>query len=528
LLVIPGSQGISQTVDSLRSGASHQSVFTVSKRDTTLQLEDQFIIAGSDSVWLDSARLRPGKDYLLDLRNGIVTLKRGRPEFHTMDTTAPHTLVIRYEALPFKFRPRYQHREAVVKVDTVTKEGRTVSKPVRSFSVDDLFRSNLQKNGSIVRGVTVGSNRDLTLNSGLRMQMAGNISDNVEVVASLTDENTPIQPEGTTQTLQEIDKVFVEIRGTDLSATLGDFQLNLDGNEFGRLDRKVQGAKGLANYTTGLGTGDVILSGATTRGKFTTNQYQGLDGVQGPYRLSGKNGERDIVVIAGTERVYVDGEQMVRGDLNDYTIDYANAEVTFASRRLISAASRITIDFEYTDRQFTRNLLAFRSDNRLFKDKLKFGATVFREGDDQNSPIDVTLSDMDKAILHAAGSNRLMATKSGIDSVGPGKGQYVRLDTLAYSPDSMKSVSVPIYKFAPWDSLKAIYSVVFSYVGQGMGDYERAALGRYQFAGIRQGSYAPVRFLPMPQSYALADFDAGYQVTDDLNVAGEYALSNRM
>ncbi len=525
LLAVFSPAARAQTTDSSRSGNSHQSVFVVTAHDSTYQLGRQFIIEGTDSVWLDSTRLQSGKDYLLDLRFGAVTIRRSKLLPEKADTTARHVLTVRYSSLPFAFQPKYQHREPVVKVDTLTKEERTVAKPTRPFSVDDLFGSNLQKSGSIVRGLSIGSNRDLSLTSGFRMQMSGNISDNVEVIASLTDENTPIQPEGTTQTLQEIDKVFVQIRGNDMSATLGDFNLNLDGNEFARLSRKLQGGEAMANYRTSLGSGDVLISGATARGKFATDQFQGLDGVQGPYQLTGQNGARDIVAIAGTERVYVDGEQMTRGELNDYTIDYANAEITFASRRLISAASRITVDFEYSDQQFTRNFYAFKTDNKFLSDKLTLGTTFLREGDDMNSPIEVTLNDTDKTVLGNAGSNRLAATESGVDSVGPGKGQYSRLDSMVYSPDSLKLVPLTIYRFNPQDSLNAVYTITFSDVGAGNGDYVRIAPGLFQFIGVRQANYAPVRLLPMPQEYELADFAAGYEVVNGLKVTGEYATS---
>jgi len=526
LLAVISPAALAQATDSSQSGNSHQSVFVVTAHDSIYEVGRQFIIEGSDSVWLDSTRLQSGRDYLLDRRFGTLTIRRSKLLPEKADTTARHVLTVRYNSLPFAFQPKYQHRVPVVKIDTLTKEERTVAKPTRPFSVDDLFGSNLQKSGSIVRGLSIGSNRDLSLSSGFRMQMSGNISDNVEVIASLTDENTPIQPEGTTQTLQEIDKVFVQIRGSDLSATLGDFNLNLDGNEFARLSRKLQGAQAIANYRTSLGSGDVLIAGATTRGKFATNQFQGLDGVQGPYQLTGQNGERDIIAIAGTERVYVDGEQMTRGELNDYTIDYANAEITFASRRLISAASRITVDYEYSDRQFTRNLYAIKTDNKFLSDKLTLSTTLLREGDDKDSPIDISLSDTDKTILRNAGSNRMAATESGVDSVGPGNGQYSRLDTTVYSPDSLKSVPVTIYKFDPGDSLYALFTITFSAVGPGNGDYDRIAPGVFQFIGIRQGSYAPLRLLPMPQEYSLADFAAGYEVVNGVTVTGEYATSN--
>ncbi|MBI3765686.1 MAG: hypothetical protein HY277_04185, partial [Ignavibacteriales bacterium] len=398
-----------------------------------------------------------------------------------------------------------------------------VSKPPSKFSLDDLFGANLQKSGSLVRGFTIATNRDLSLNSGFRMQMSGNLTNDLELVAALTDENSPIQPEGTTQTLQEIDKVFIELRGEHVRATMGDFNLSLSGNEFGRLNRKLQGAQGLASYRAGDVQGEFLISGAVTRGKFATNQFEGLDGVQGPYRLAGQSNTRTIIVIAGTERVYVNGEKMVRGENSDYTIDYANAEVTFTPRRLISRGSRITVDFEYSDRRFTRSLLAAKSGTSFFNNQWLFNATVVRENDDENSPIDVAIADSDKVILQNAGDDASKASRSGVEVVGPGKGQYIRVDTtvvLATGGDS----TITIYRYTPEDTLRAIYSVTFSLVGRG--SYKKVSVGQYQFIGLYQGSYDPIRFLPLPQSHTLTDFDITGQVWENVKIMGEYALTN--
>lgn len=492
-------------------------------QDTTIQLPNRFIVQGSDSVWIDSIKLQRHNDYLIDYSNGKVSLRGFRLRTLINDTINLHRLIIRYAFLPFNFKSDYRHRAPVILKDTTTGEVQKVYKPTSAFSIDEVFGSHLQKSGSIVRGLTLGSNRDLTLTSGFRMQMEGNISDNVEVVAALTDENTPIQPEGTTQTLQEFDKVFVEIRGTDLAATLGDFTLDMSGNEFGRLSRKLQGAKGTASYRTGFTRGDVMLAGAITRGKFTTNQFLGVEGIQGPYRLVGRNNERDIIVIAGTERVYVNGIQMTRGTLNDYTIDYASGEVTFTTNRLITSASRITVDFEYTDRQFTRNLLAASGGSKFFDDKFSLRASFIRESDDKDSPIDVSLSDSDKMILANAGDNRFGAARTSIENVGPGKGQYVRIDTVFVTGSD--SIPYTFYRFQPEDSVNATYAVSFTYVGSGKGDYNKIAIGRYQFVGIKKGSYAPVKFLPLPQDHFLTDIDSKIEISNDFSLQTEYALS---
>lgn len=485
--------------------------------DTTLRLPDRFVIQHSEKIFLDTILLKQPEDFLLDLQNGILYLRASRYAGSTADTMREWTLQIRYDVYPFHFRESYRRRELVWRADT-TGEMKKVARPVASFSVDDLFSANLQKSGSIVRGFTIGSNRDLSLTSGFRMQMAGKIASDVDVVAALSDENTPIQPEGNTQTLQEIDKVFVQIRSSDLSATLGDFAVEFGGNEFGRYNRKLQGAMGTGNYSTEFGNGSLVLSGAVSRGKFVTNQFQGTEGVQGPYRLTGRNNERSIIIIAGSERVFVDGETMTRGETNDYTIDYASGDLTFTSRRLITGASRIVVDFEYSDRQFTRTVVGGKVRTASFSDRFKLNATFVKEADDPDSPIDISLSDADKAILRDAGGDQRKATRSGVDSVGPGRGQYVAIDTV------VNGTPTRFYRFAPADS-NAIYSITFTHVGTGKGEYVRVSLGNYRYVGSGQGSYVPVRFLPLAQSQSLLDFDVTAQLTDEFSLFGEYAWS---
>ena len=84
----------------------------------------------------------------------------------------------------------------------------------------------MQKSGTLIRGFTVGTNKDFSLNSGLRLQLSGRLSDEIEVVAALTDENTPIQPEGNTERLEELDKVFIQVKHPNAIGTFGDYELH--------------------------------------------------------------------------------------------------------------------------------------------------------------------------------------------------------------------------------------------------------------------------------------------------------------
>jgi hypothetical protein len=488
-------------------------------RDSVIVLPDEFIITQSDSLVLDSSRvLVRGSDYLIDYRRGTITLDTALVGTLFEDRSSMHRLAVYYRNLPYRFPDVYYRRKLTVRKDATGADSVRVSRARSSFNVDDIFGSNLQKSGSIVRGFTVGSNRDLSLNSGLRMQLSGKISSDIDITASLTDENTPIQPEGTTQTLQEFDKVFVEMRATDFAATLGDFNLEFADGEFARLNRKLQGARGRADYRLGFSQGTVTFSGAVPRGKYNTSQFQGLEGVQGPYRLTGKNNEREIIVIAGTERVYVNGEQQTRGETNDYTIDYTTGEVTFTPRRLITAASRIVIDFEYSDRQYSRSLIAAQTSSRFLEDKGKLMFSYFREADDPNSPIDFSLNDSLKAILASAGGDRSKAVVSGVTQVDS-NGLYVRIDSVLAGGEPVTS-----YRFDPGNP-NARYTVAFSFVGSGNGDYSRLRAGEFTWRGPGGGDYLPVRFIPLPQAAEMLDVGLDVTPARDLRLTGEFARS---
>ena len=219
----------------------------LNKRDTVYQLPKEFIVEGSERIIIDStAHLKRLHDYRIDYRYGQILFSSAQLKQIVSDTI-PHRMTVTYRTLPISFKREYALRQLEIRRDSVGGNKTFISQPSRGLLSEDLFGPGLQKSGSIVRGFSVGSNQDLSLSSGFRMQLAGKLAQDVDVTAALTDENSPIQPEGTTQTLREVDKVYVEIKHPQYSATLGDFNLQIDqkeGGEFGRLNRKLQGARG--------------------------------------------------------------------------------------------------------------------------------------------------------------------------------------------------------------------------------------------------------------------------------------------
>jgi hypothetical protein len=505
-------------------GIRTTALFTVTSPDTVIMLEHKFLIAGSDTIRVDGLyHLERDRHYSIDYRYGRLRV-RSIPDDSADTVRQKAELHVSYRYLPLTFSDTYRLYEFDEDTTEAGPEERIMI-PSRAFTLDDIFTSQLRTSGSLIRGLNVGTNRDLTLQSGFRMQLSGNLSEKYEIAATLTDENTPIQPEGTTQTLRELDKVYIQIFSDDAEATFGDFDLQVSETEFSRINRRLQGAMGSYRYRAGYGDGEVMFTGAGMRGKFHTNEFRGLEGVQGPYRLTGRNNERAIIIVPGSERVYIDGEQMTRGETNDYVIEYGNGDVVFTAQRLITAASRIVIDFEYTDRQYNRNFLGARTKQTVLDDRLQFSFGYFRESDDRNSPIDFILGDEEKQLLAESGNDRNRASRSSVRDVGVdeetgrGLGQYILRDT------TIAGEAVEYYVFDP-GAPEARYSIGFTFVGDGEGEYRRIAAGQFEYTGPGSGSYLPVQYLPMPQLHQLGNATIDLTVTEGIRLFGEYSFSS--
>ena len=485
--------------------------------DSSFVLAQELVVPGSLAMVFDSVyQLQPGLDFDVDERFGIVVFT---PFFRRLlaDTTRGHSIVASYRYRAIRLPKEVYRRRLVTLVDSAGGT-RRVAEP-RPGTSTNLFGGNFRQTGSIVRGFTVGSNRDLSLQSRLWLQFSGNITEDVEVLGAVTDEQTPIQPEGNTQTLREVDNIFIEFRSPYVGGTIGKFTAANAGSEWTAFSRKLQGIKAIGRYGR-YGTTEIVA--AVSPGKFQTMQIAGRERDQGPYRLTGPSGERSILVLAGTERVFVDGVAMIRGESNDYVIDYSTGEIFFQTRRVITSASRIAIDFEYTDRQYSRSFLSIANTGWLFDSTVTLSANYVREADDPDATIDITLQPEDRAMLAAAGGDRLRAVRSGAVRVGRSdttRGTYYQIDT------TVGGQAATIYRYAPEDP-RSEYFVSFSLAPDGRGDYRNVAFGQYEYVGPGLGSYLPIVFLPMPQLRQVFSLGTTARLGTALQLNGQLALSD--
>jgi hypothetical protein len=491
----------------------------VQQLDSLSIMADSFAIFGPDGEPLNQAF------YEIDFIKARIQLRI--PEFWQQDS-----LRVSYRVWPVDFsKPVFARDTSLIRLPGPGED--RIMVPVRSGIPDQgLLRfEGLQSSGSITRGLTMGNRQDATLNSAMNLQLSGMLTDEIEILAVISDQNIPFQPEGTTQQIQDFDRVFIQLSGYGGALTAGDFEIERPPGHFMNINRKARGLKlewESAAEDSLLPGGGIIrtsVAGAISRGKYARNQIQGMEGNQGPYRLTGNDNESFIIVMAGTERVFVDGILLTRGLENDYIIDYNLAEITFMPSRLITRDSRIIVEFEYAERNYARSMI--QTSNEVIYDNARFRFNFFSEQDHRNQPLFQDISDERRQLMANVGDSIHRAFDWNLDSTGfmNDRVMYRLTDTLGFD-------TVFVYSTDPD---LAVYQVGFSYVGQGNGNYRQvstSANGRvYQWIfpenGIPQGTHEPVIQLVTPKKHQMLTLGGDIKLSANTSAGFEYAFSNR-
>lgn len=475
-----------------------------------VHLDTLSVVANSVVVCDSLGRIVSPDSYSLSWQNATLTPKANMPcgVYH-----------VTYRVYPFSLgRPLFHRQERLVLSPDSVWQKRENSVYDDSFTDYIKGSDKLQKSGSISRGVAFGNNRDVSFTSGLNLQLSGELSDGVNIMAVVSDKNIPVQPEGNTRNFQEFDRIYVKVYGSNADITAGDLEINGSNGDFFRVKRSARGAMVHVKSARGKRSFyDITGGGAAAKGKYMRQQIVGVEGNQGPYQLQGADGEQYVLIVSGSEKVYLDGKELIRGSDQDYTISYATAELYFTAKTPITKDSRITVEFEYSDQSYSRFLtyLAGKWGGESWNSFLN----VYSEADLKNQPLGQNLTDYQKRILASAGDDMSHAVVPGVDTVSYSNDLvlYQAVDTL------VNGETYPVFVYST-NPTTAKYELHFSYVGEGKGNYEVSPIianGRvYQWVapqnGVSQGSYEPLQKLIAPVKKQLVT--TGVAITQGRNL----------
>lgn len=358
----------------------------------------------------------------------------------------------------------------------------TKTREIPSGNEDLVQGSGLKTAGQISRGLNGGNRQDMSYDSYMDFTISGKLSDNINIEARLFDQNIPYQPEGSSHQLKNFDRVYVKVEGQSAGIWMGDVLLKDSGNHFLKYSRSVMGFSAhvkdsASGFSVGIGM---------NKGKFASDYFQGMEGNYGPYKITGPRNEPYIIIIAGTERIYLDGELLKRGREFDYIIDYDLAEVTFTPKVIITDYSRVRVDFEYRNLQSMRTVRT--AEYSMKRENFSLNFSAFSEKDQKMGAYDLFPGEV--VSLMESGVSELDQLTAQPVEYTLGEVSYIQLDTV-----HLDGINYTIYKLSDQPDL-VHFNVDFVYQGPGKGNYVKkfSSGNQVQFQWV-----APLKDVPQGQ-----------------------------
>ena len=494
--------------------------FSIQSQTISTNFRSQKILVKKDTIKFDSVAINPQRfkvlnkllkpiekaNYFIDYNNATLII----------NAQLYKEVTIEYFRFPEFLTKTYTPYDESLIVPNGTNTGKLYSLTTNKKASEVKLFEGLKTKGFISRGITSGNNQNAVTNAALDLEISGKLSDRVTLRANIWDTNIPIQENGYSQNITDFDRIFIEMFTDNWRVKAGDLSLKNTESYFASFTKQVSGLEVAANITDKL---KVSASGAIVRGKFNTFTIVGSEGNQGPYKIVGANNEPNIIIIGGSEQVYINGIQIKKGENNDYTIDYNLGEITFNTTYPITNDMRITIDFQYSDRNYTRFVTYESASYKT--EKLNISGFFYSENDAKNQPLQQALTDEQKLILANAGNNTdlMFAESAFLDAFNENK--------ILYKKVANGAVENFEYSINENDEL---YFVTFTNVGANNGDYSidrSTAIGTiYNYVGVNQGSYAPITRLIPPTKSQIFVIKSDYNSTKKTKITSEVAVSN--
>ncbi len=488
--------------------------------DDSIKLSKKSIVPSSLIIKVNN-KIIDHKNYEIDFSNSTLILNK-----NIVDSLNISKISVSFRVFPFNFMKPYSHKNDSIILKWKELEKITINKKSKK-KIDILGNKNIKKSGNINRAMIMGNNQDLTVNSNLNLKLSGKINDKISIDAVLSDENIPIQEDGGTMQIKEFDKVYIKLRGTNFSLTAGDFVIKKPIGYFMNINMKSRGfdfeyLHKKENYSL-----KTKISTAIAKGKYKKIEIKAVEGNQGPYLLSLTDKQNYIIILSGSEKIYIDGKQINRGGENDYIINYNTGEITFTNKQIITSNNRIIAEFEYSERKYSK--IKLHNSNVVETKNAKFWLnTIYEHDSKQNSYIEQ--SDSDKQLLSAIGDSLHLAFVNKADKV-----EYTNTKVLYNLNDTIvNSIIYDTVFIVATNNKNEVYELSFSYVGSNNGNYvlnNNNIYGRvYKWVapqnGISQGDYEPIAKLYAPEKKQMFTIGTEFNLSDKTKGFFEFALSN--
>lgn len=251
--------------------------------------------------------------------------------------------------------------------------------------------------GYISQSFSGGNNHDISPNTTADLSLSATIVGGLEVGAHVVDCNMPIDDNGVTNQINELSSILITAKKDSTTLSIGDIVAQNTNKSLSNFSKKIKGVEfSSINNTLKGDTIAIRTDFAATKGKFIRQQFYGQNNSQGPYYLHAQDSTTSVIVLIGTEKVWLNGVLLARGEDADYIIDYNAGCITFNIKHLITSQSIITVDFEYSETQYNNYFIY--TETCYHKKNTTYTAGYLSDFDGKNNAKDST--DTDTSYTH--------------------------------------------------------------------------------------------------------------------------------
>ncbi len=468
------------------------------------------------TVVVDSVMILPGSVRVTPpLDTAVYSIDYGSARWRWHRRPPVDSVRITYVPIPISARPVRRYTLFDI-LDTLPSR---VPRPAAAAPQPPPSSTALQMEGYMQRHIEGGTRYPAVLRSEMALALHGEVWPEWDLEAALSDNRLPTSAGEAALPLAEAQQVFLRLRGPTATLHLGTLRRRADSLDY--FVRYDQSGQGLAVEYHPEGR-QMEAFYAFVPGTFHRLHFNAQDNFGGPYLLKGRNGEFPITIIPSSERVFLNGMLLRRGEDADYEIDYLSGTLSFTPRHVLRATDRITVEFRYAARAYSRSGYGVRA--RFHGHPHWQWRVGFYGEEDLRGRPRLFPPDPETIARLAASSGEAVAISDGIDSTpSAGAVRYAVKDTLGHR--------IFYYSTHP-DSAR--YQVFFSYVGPGRGDYIRTTTPANQTVyrwvapinGRPQGDYAPGVYVEPPRRHRMVEIQGQWSPHPRLALAVTTALSD--
>jgi hypothetical protein len=295
---------------------------------------------------------------------------------------APYTVRIFYSTPDWSLPLRYSSGVRYVPELFSDEEGR-----IETSAQSAIPSSGVRTRGTLFRSVQVSTNGQSSVSGGMDLQIHGELLPDVMLSGVISDHETPFEAAMSSQSLEELDQIYLELETPGGKGRLGDLRVGTDWSPFSRYSGHLTGVTVASPKESPESLSWEGFAGSPS-GRFIRREISIREGDQGPYRLMSASFS-SVMIVPGSERVYLNGTRL---ESSQYLVDYTAAELTFSAGHLLSNEDQVFVEYRYRNEWFPR----LSTGGRVGYAGTRWGVHFYalRESDDASRPLDESMANL--------------------------------------------------------------------------------------------------------------------------------------